>query len=246
LGAPAACRPFGPIEEGVVAEFAGFGPELLAFLTELRQHNDRAWFEANRARYERHVREPALDFITAMGPRLGAISPALTADARKVGGSLMRIHRDVRFSKDPTPYKTNLGIQFRHVAGKDVHAPGLYFHVDPDEAFVAAGMWRPDAGPLRQIRDAIVAQPQKWVAARDDAGFVARWRLGGESLKRAPRDFDPAHPLIGDVKRIDYIAMHDLTDDDILRPDLADRLAADFGLATPLMRFLSAAVGLTY
>lgn len=226
--------------------FAGFGPELLSFLLELRQHNDRAWFEANKDRYERHVRGPALDFIEAMGPRLGAISPSLVADARKVGGSLMRIHRDVRFTKDPSPYKTNLGIQFRHVVGKDVHAPGLYFHVEPDEAFVAAGMWHPEAEPLRQIRTAIVARPEAWIAARDDPAFGRLWRLSGDSLKRAPRDFDPGHPLIADLKRTDFIAVRDLADDDILRPDLVDRVAGDFAAATPLMRFLCAAVGLPY
>ncbi len=229
-----------------MADFPGFGPELIAFLEELRFHNERPWFEANKARYERHVREPALALIEAMGPRLAALSPELVADARKVGGSLMRIHRDLRFSKDPSPYKTNLGIQFRHRAGKDVHAPGLYFHVEPGECFIAAGMWHPAAGPLRRIRDAIVALPDAWVAARDDAGFQARWRLSGDRLKRAPRDFDPGHPLLADLQRTDFIAVRDLAEDEVLGPGLPDRLAADFAAATPLMRFLCAAVGLGY
>ena len=98
-------------------EFAGFTSDLIGFLEDLRFHNEREWFKANSDRYERHVREPALDFIAAMAPRLEKISPHLTAVPKKVGGSLMRIHRDVRFSKDKTPYKTNLGIQFRHSAG---------------------------------------------------------------------------------------------------------------------------------
>jgi uncharacterized protein (TIGR02453 family) len=229
-----------------VTDFPGFGPDLLTFLEDLRFHNERAWFEANKARYEQHVREPALALIEAMGPRLASISPELVADPRKVGGSLMRIHRDVRFSKDRSPYKINLGIQFRHRAGKDVHAPGLYFHVEPGECFVGAGMYRPAADPLRQIRSAIVDRPEAWLAARDDDGFRARWRLGGDRLKRAPRDFDPSHPLIGDIQRVDFIAVRDLTEDDVLGPGLPDRLAADFAAATPLMRFLCAAVGQEY
>ena len=229
-----------------MGEFAGFGSELLEFLGQLRLHNDRSWFEANKARYERHVRKPALAFIEAMAPRLRAVSPVLVADPRRVGGSLMRIHRDVRFTKDPSPYKTNLGIQFRHVAGKDVHAPGLYFHVDADEAFLGAGMWHPEANPLRAIRDAIVTRPEAWVAARDYRAFRQRWRLSGDSLKRAPRDFDPEHPLIADIKRTDFIAVLDLSDDDVLSSDLPDRIASHFATATPLMRFLSTAVGLPY
>ncbi len=154
-----------------MTDFAGFQPELITFLEDLRFHNERPWFEANKARYERFVREPALAFIEAMAPRLQAISPELTAEAKKVGGSLMRVHRDVRFSKDKTPYKTNLGIQFRHSMGKDVHAPGLYMHIEPGGYFLAAGMWHPASEPLRHIRDRIAAQPDAWLAARDDRAF---------------------------------------------------------------------------
>src|SRR5436190_4266885 len=108
-----------------MTDFAGFRPELITFLEDLRFHNERDWFEAHKDNYERDVRGPALAFIDAMAPRLAMISPELVAAAQKVGGSLMRIHRDIRFARDKTPYKTNLGIQFRHAAGKDVHAPGL-------------------------------------------------------------------------------------------------------------------------
>jgi uncharacterized protein (TIGR02453 family) len=229
-----------------MADFPGFEPELITFLEDLRFNNERPWFDANKARYERCVREPALAFIEAMAPRLAAISPELVADARKVGGSLMRIHRDVRFSRDASPYKTNLGIQFRHRVGKDVHAPGLYFHVEPGECFLASGMWHPAAEPLRQIRDALVERPQAWVAARDDTAFQARWRLSGDRLKRAPRDFDPAHPLIADLQRTDFIAVRDLSEEEVLGPGLPDRVAAEFTTATPLMRFLCKAVGLGY
>jgi uncharacterized protein (TIGR02453 family) len=230
----------------LVSTFAGFGPELVGFLEDLRFHNERPWFEANKARYERDVREPALAFIEAMQPRLAAISPEIVASSQKVGGSLMRIHRDVRFAADKSPYKTNLGIQFRHVAGKDVHAPGLYFHVDPTDVFLAAGLWHPDKEPLRQVRDAIVARPKDWLAARDDPAFTARWRLAGDSNKRPPRDFDPAHPLIEDLKRTDFIAVAELSEEAIYGPDFPDRAAAAFAAATPLMRFLCRAVDLPY
>ncbi|MGM8892045.1 TIGR02453 family protein, partial [Psychrobacter sp. 1Y1] len=101
-----------------------FTPECFDFLNELSVNNDREWFKANQARYEDNVRTPALTFIEMMQPHILALSPRLTAVPKKVGGSMMRPQRDSRFSKDKTPYKTNVGIQFRHFQAKDVHAPG--------------------------------------------------------------------------------------------------------------------------
>jgi uncharacterized protein (TIGR02453 family) len=139
-----------------------FEGELFAFLRELRQHNDRNWFEAYKPRYETAVRIPALAFIEAMGPRLATISPHFRALAKKSGGSLMRVYRDTRFSKDKTPYKTNVGIQFRHEAGRDVHCPGFYLHLEPGRCFLGAGIWRPDSKALRAIRDFIADNPGGW------------------------------------------------------------------------------------
>ncbi len=140
----------------------------------------------------------------------------------------MRIHRDVRFSGDKRPYKTNVGIQFRHVMGKDVHAPGFYFHMEPGVVFVGAGLWRPEPEPLAQIRDAIVAQPERWRKICSDPDFADDWELGGDSLKRPPRGYAADHPLIEDLKRRDFIAAKNLTAREIYRRGLPDRLAASF------------------
>jgi len=96
-----------------------FSKQTMSFLRDIKKNNNREWFEANKERYETHVRSPALEYIEAMAQPLAKISDQFVASPRKVGGSLMRIYRDVRFSKDKTPYKTNVGIQFRHSAGKD-------------------------------------------------------------------------------------------------------------------------------
>ncbi|HLA34612.1 MAG TPA: TIGR02453 family protein, partial [Rhodocyclaceae bacterium] len=90
-----------------------FDSACLDFLGELAANNDKIWFDANKARYESLVREPALAFVAAMAPQLAQFAPQFRADARKMGGSLMRVFRDTRFSRDKTPYKTNIGIQFR-------------------------------------------------------------------------------------------------------------------------------------
>ena len=100
-------------------------PELFLFFRELKQNNTREWFQANKSRYEADVREPLLAFITDFGVRLPEISPHYVADARKSGGSMFRIYRDVRFSKDKSPYKTAAGLQFRHESGKDAHEKSI-------------------------------------------------------------------------------------------------------------------------
>ena len=226
-----------------------FSPDLFDFLAELSMNNTRAWFETQKDRYEASVRGPALAFIRAMAPRLGAVSSHMVADDRKVGGSLMRVHRDTRFSNDKTPYKTNVGIQFRHSAGKDVHAPGLYVHLahpGPDEmegVFLGAGLWRPEKEPLEQIRRAIADKPAEWAAVLQAPAFSQGWSLGGEALKRPPRGFDAAHPHIADIQRKDFIATIALTPEDVLQPDFIERAVAGFVATRPLLAFLCTATG---
>ena len=226
--------------------FHAFEPALLAFLGELEENNEREWFNANKHRYESDVLQPAMAFIEAMGPPLEAISPHFLALAQKSGGSLMRIHRDVRFSNDKRPYKTNVGIQFRHTFGKDVHAPGFYVHLEPGVVFVGAGMWRPDPEPLAKIRDAIATQPERWAAICSDRAFYDDWELGGDSLKRPPRGYPADHPHVEDLKRRDFIAARNLTAREIYRRGLPDRLAASFAATRHFMAFLCEAVGVPF
>jgi uncharacterized protein (TIGR02453 family) len=222
--------------------FQAFEPPLLAFLGELEENNRREWFDRNKHRYESDVLQPALQFIAAMAPRIEKISTNFLALPQRTGGSLMRIHRDVRFSSDKRPYKTNVGIQFRHVMGKDVHAPGFYVHLEPGVVFVGAGLWRPEPGPLAAIRDAIVAQPERWAKICSDPAFVRDWELGGDSLKRPPRGYPDDHPAIEDLKRRDFIAARNLTAREIYKRGLPDRLAASFAATRGFMAFLCDAV----
>ena len=142
-----------------------FTPALFAFMRELREHNDRDWFKANKQRYEEDVREPAFAFISEFAGHLQEVAAHFVADPSPTGGSLFRIYRDTRFSKDKTPYKTHTGIHFRHEKAKDVHAPGFYLHLEPRNVFAAAGIWRPESATLGQIRDAIVREPEAWTGA---------------------------------------------------------------------------------
>jgi uncharacterized protein (TIGR02453 family) len=224
-----------------MATFTGFPRGTLEFLAQLEANNNREWFGANKARYETLVREPALDFITTMAPRLEKISEHFVADARKMGGSLMRIHRDTRFARDKSPYKTNIGIQFRHERGRDVHAPGYYVHIDNESCFLGAGAWRPENAALAAIRRRIDEKPGDWRKAVGGKGFNAAFRLGGEALKRPPRGFAADHAAIEDLKRKDFIAIADLSTEEIHSPRVVDTVAERFRQASPFMAFLCAA-----
>jgi uncharacterized protein (TIGR02453 family) len=223
-----------------------FSAATFRFLDELAANNDRAWFAANKLRYESLVREPALEFIAAMSPVLDRFAPNFRAEPRKVGGSLMRVFRDTRFSRDKTPYKTNIGIQFRHSLGKDVHAPGFYLHVATDECFLGAGCWHPEPDALGRIRDLVAASPKRWFAARDDKKFASHWTLAGDALTRPPRGYAVDHPALEDLKRKDFVAVASLSADEVISRGLV-KLAGDrFASAAPLMKFLCEALGVPY
>jgi uncharacterized protein (TIGR02453 family) len=223
-----------------------FGPATFDFLGDLAAHNQREWFEANRERYEACVREPALAFIAAMAPELARFAPHFRADPRKAGGSLMRVFRDTRFSRDKTPYKTNIGIQFRHELGRDVHAPGFYVHIASDECFLGVGCWRPETTALAKIREHIAEDPARWFRVRDDRRFRAGWQLSGERLSRPPRGYPADHAAIEDLKYKDYVAMAPLAPDEITGPDLVAVVSRRFAAAKPLMAFLCWALDVPY
>ena len=216
------------------------------FLCELSQNNRRDWFNENKHRYEDDVRTPALIFIEEMKPRLKSISPHFRAIPKKTGGSLMRIYRDTRFSKDKTPYKTNIGIQFRHEAGKDIHAPGFYVHIEPGSVFLAAGIWHPDNKVLGRIRDMIDDNPSAWKSALKKAQFRKFYNLTGASLTMPPRGFSKDHPLITDLKRKDFIAMHTLGTNDIFDSGFQEKIIQRFSAAVPFVRYLCTALELPF
>jgi len=235
-----------PAKKTANADSAPLGPGLFQFLGELALNNEREWFQEHRARYESEVREPARALIRALEPHVRRVSKQLVVSDKKVGGSLMRIHRDVRFSSDKTPYKTNVGIQFRHTAGKDVHAPGIYVHIEVGSAFLGVGMWHPDKDALAALRCSIVEKPAAWVRVRDKAAQANGWELRGDSLKRPPRGFDADHPLIDDLKRKDFISVLELSPKMVIRPDFVEQIGARMREAKPLLAWQAKALGLAF
>jgi uncharacterized protein (TIGR02453 family) len=223
-----------------------FRPALFDFLRDLEANNTREWFAENKGRYEDHVKEPSLRFISDFGPPLREISPHFQAIPKGVGGSLFRIHRDTRFSKDKTPYKTHVGLHFRHSRAKDAHAPGFYLHLATSGSFIGLGIWHPDGPALRSIRSAIAENPSGWRQARDDEAFAATFELAGDSLKRPPRDYSPDHPLVEDLKRKDFIGVANVTRKEALASDFPRRFAEACARGAPLVRFLCKALDVPY
>ncbi len=223
-----------------------FKPALFAFLEDLKKNNRRDWFQANKQRYEEEVRQPAQQFISDFGPHLRKISRHFMADPRPSGGSLFRIYRDVRFSKDKSPYKTHIGIQFRHKKARDVHAPGFYLHLEPGNVFAGIGIWHPDSPSLGRIRKAIVSQSARWKRITGSSRFREHFKVGGEALKRAPKGYDPDHPLIDDLKRKDFVAFATFGQRDATSPDFLERYATACRAGASFVRFLCDAVGVPF
>jgi uncharacterized protein (TIGR02453 family) len=223
-----------------MAGTAFFSPDVFTFLRQLKRHNDREWFAKNKGRYQESIVEPALSFIREFSRELEAISPFFVADARPTRGSLFRIYRDTRFSNDKRPFKTHVGIHFPHSSGKDAHAPVFYLHLEPENCFVAAGMWHPDNRALTKVRTAIVSDAERWAEVREKV------TLEGDALSRPPRGFDPTHRFIDDLKMKDFVASVPLAEDQIC----SDRLMRDFVSAcrkmSSLVEFTTKALGLKF
>ena len=228
------------------ARYASFEQDTISFLEELSANNNRDWFKVNKSRYEELVLDVALRFIQSMQEPLAKLAPHFVALPTRVGGSLMRVYRDTRFSNNKLPYKTNIGIQFRHEQARNVHSPGYYVHVDPAEVFIGVGMWRPEPEALLAIRERIAFNGTDWQHAVGERGFRRHFDLGGESLKRPPRGFSKDHELIEDIKRKSFIAIKNMEVGDCLHPLFQRRVETAFKAATPYMKFLCKAVGVPF
>lgn len=219
-----------------------FTPETFKFFEDLSKNNDRDWFLANKDRYESHVKDPFLHFIADLSGPLGKINRNFIANPHPTRGSMMRIYRDIRFSKDKSPYKTWMAANFDHQsASGEWQAPSFYLHLSPEHTFAAAGMWHPDRVALKKVRDRIVETPKGWQKVVDSKVLIQ-----GEVSARPPKGYDPENKYIEDIKRKDFISSIALKPKDACRPDFL-KTYVDFCRSTvPLMKFLTEAVGLEW
>ena len=220
--------------------FEGFRREALDFLIELGLNNDRSWFQPRKAEYEALLKVPLERFCGALGQEFTARGIPMRADER----SPFRIYRDVRFAKDKSPYKTNVGASFPWTgAGGGV---GGYLHIQPGDSFTGGGMYHPSPARLAGWRDAVVHDRNGVRAAVHDQEFVAVYGTvdAETALKRVPAGFDSADPDADLLKLKDVVFGHALGDDEVLDPDLPQRIATDLAASLPVMRYLAALPGL--
>lgn len=220
--------------------------ELFDFLTDLQINNQRPWFAENKQRYQDQVLDPAVELCEQLHDPLLRIAPKLVVNPKRHRGSVMRIYRDTRFSKDKRPFKTNLGISIRHKDANEIHAPGIYLHLEPRDCFLGCGCWKPDRQSLTQIRRSIIAQPTSWKRTINQIRSGGIFEISGDSLKRAPRDIDGNHPHIEDLKRTDFILISKFTEQECVHPDFIEQVIDQIQNAKPWMRFLCKAMNLPY
>ena len=229
--------------------FSAFRPEALRFLRGLARRNTREWFERHRAEYEAELRDPLRALVEEMDVRLAGIAPELVGDPRR---SIFRIHRDVRFSPDKSPYKTNAACQFYHRdagrgAGQDAEGAGagLYFQLAEGDCFVAGGVWMPARPALDRIREAIAADPGAMPRLARAPAFRRRFGALDEEavLKRMPRGYPPEHPAERWLRFRSFTSTRELTAEEVTSPRLPVLLARDFAALVPLVRWLNATIG---
>ena len=232
-----------------MATFSGFTPAAFRFFRGLARNNAKPWFERNRPTYEVEIRERMRSLIEEMDVRLGGFAPEIIGDPRR---SMFRINRDIRFSNDKSPYKTNAGCWFYHRdAGKKVGqeseggGAGFYFHFEATGCFSAGGIWMPPRSSLAKIRDAIAAQPKKLTSIVQAAAFKRRFGpLDSEAkLTRAPRGYDPDHPAAEYLKLQSFTVHREIDAGVVGSRRLLDRLTADYERMLPLVRWINGALG---
>lgn len=229
-------------------EFAGFPAAAFTFLRGLKRHNTRPWFEARRDVYEAAVRDPMRALIEAVDIRLARLAPEIVGDPKK---SMFRIHRDVRFSNDKSPYKVWASAWFYHRdagkgVGQDAHGgAGLYVHLEPGVCEIAGGLWMPEKHALAKVRDGIAEDPKGFERVITSAGFKRTWKKLSDQavLTRVPRGYDPEHPAAKWLRYKSFTSTVMLSDAQMRSPRLVDLMVRRYETMVPLVRWLNSALG---
>jgi uncharacterized protein (TIGR02453 family) len=216
--------------------------QTLQFLKELADNNNREWFQVNKDRYDK-ARENLIELATSLINKIHQIDPGVNADLDPKK-SVMRIYRDIRFSKNKTPYKNNFGVSIPS-HGLKLGGVEYYLQIQPGKSFIAGGYWMPEAEHLKAIRQEIDYNAADLKKIIDDPGFV---KLFGEfrkqeQLKTVPRDYSADNENIELLKLKSFIVFHQLTDKEVQSPKAADDIAALCGKIYPLNVFLKNAIG---
>jgi uncharacterized protein (TIGR02453 family) len=214
-----------------------FTPELFDFLKRLKKNNRREWFQKHKDEYEQLVRQPCLQFVIDFGGPLYEITPHLQSDPKR---SLFRIYRDTRFSADKKPYKSHAAMRFSH-AGKDVHSPGFYLHLEPGMCFAAAGLWHPEAPVLLRVRNAVIEREDEWRRIR----HLLNWD-DASKLSRPPRGFPADHEFVEDLKLKDLGTSVEFSEKQVCGPNFMRDFVDACKTMSPISAFFCKALGLKW
>jgi uncharacterized protein (TIGR02453 family) len=214
--------------------------ETLNFIKDVAENNNREWFAANKEVYE-EAKADVLALVAKLIPELAKVDPSLSAEADPKK-SLLRIYRDVRFSKNKDPYKNNFGIWFS-AKSKGGNEPGYYLHIQPGKGFVAGGYWMPEAPHLKLIRQEIDYNISDFKEIINEKDFKKNFKLGVDNaLKNAPKGYDPADPNIEFLKLKSFEATTKISDEEFLKANLVNKLISSFKTVQPLVAFLRNAI----
>lgn len=226
-----------------------FTPAALTFLRQLKRNNRREWFVERKETFDQVLLAPLREFVEEMDVRLARLAPEIGGSPRR---SIFRIYRDVRFSKDKSPYKTHVACWFSHLnaahgVGSATHGAGagFYFHLEPGASLSAGGLWMPPRPSLQAIRERIAARPDALPALLAAPAFRRRFGTLSEEkvLTRVPRPWTADHPAATWLRYASFTTSAPLTDADVTGARLADRVAKDFATMLPLVRWLNEALG---
>ena len=231
--------------------FKGFRPAALSFLRALKKNNRREWFEEHREEFVREISEPTKALIEELDVRFASLAPEFVGDPKT---SMFRIYRDVRFSKDKSPYKVHAALWIFHRApgrgvGKEIDGgAGFYVHLEPQASLVAAGLWMPPRHSLAKVREHFSEDLAGWKRAVTAPAVVKRFGglvtdEPGILLKRLPRGFDEGHPAEKWLRFNSFTMHRTYSDADMLSPKLAEKAMKDFALLVPMCRWLNRAMG---
>ena len=219
--------------------FAGFSPEAFQFLVDLALNNDRSWFQPRKAEYERLLKEPLEALCVELAGEFERRSIPLSADPAR---SPFRIYRDVRFSKDKSPYKTALSASFPWIG--DGGGVGGYLHLQPGDSYIGGGMWHPSPGRLAAWRSKVVDDRAGVHEVLGDPAFRQEFgNVSGDQLKRAPSGFSPDDPDVELLRLKDVTFGRRLADAEASSAKLAAELARTFTAAIPLLELLAGLPG---
>ncbi|MCB2203299.1 DUF2461 domain-containing protein [bacterium] len=230
-------RKINPFEQDALPPFNGFPKATMRFLRDLKKNNDRDWFNANKPVYEQNVKEPMLQLLSTLAVRMKGLQPDIILEPKK---AMYRIYRDVRFSKDKSPYKTWIAAAFTFNGYDRKHDAAFYFHITPGEVGIGGGLYNPMGDRLKNLRAAIDSDADALRAIIGEKKFVKEFGgMIGDELQRVPQGYDREHPAADLLKKKQFLCWKEVPGSLIHEAEFLEELVRDFSAMSPFVRWLA-------